>query len=177
MGFGGACPSGYTTVKVAQGDIQACYQKNADGTESWTQMSHPLPNAGFSGRALTSNAQPASHDLILQILSTLTFAPVPAATPAGATYTDPFAYCAAAGTIDTPDARYTGPKTPGSVLPIPVGARHAVAVPRRQRVLALHGRQGLYLHGGRQHSLLGQGGHEHHAQYRHAELLQGSAQR
>ena len=129
VGFGGACPSGYTTVKVAQGDIQTCYQKNADGTESWTQMSHPLPKTGFQGRAATSNAQPASHDMILQILSTLTFAPTPAATqPAGgtpaapaATYTDPFAYCAAVGTIDTPDARYTGPKTPGSVLPIPVG--------------------------------------------------------
>jgi len=34
----------------------------------------------------------------------------PAAQPA--TFTDPFAYCAAVGTIDAPDARYTGPKVP-----------------------------------------------------------------
>jgi hypothetical protein len=29
-----------------------------------------------------------------------------------ATFTDPFAYCSALGTIDAPDARYTGPKVP-----------------------------------------------------------------
>jgi hypothetical protein len=32
--------------------------------------------------------------------------------PTPATYTDPFAYCAAVDTIDAPDARYTGPKVP-----------------------------------------------------------------
>jgi hypothetical protein len=31
-------------------------------------------------------------------------------------YDDPFAYCAAVGTIDTPDARYTGPKMPDSII-------------------------------------------------------------
>ncbi len=38
--------------------------------------------------------------------------PTPTASPAltQATYSDPFAYCAAVGTIDAPDARYTGPK-------------------------------------------------------------------
>jgi hypothetical protein len=35
----------------------------------------------------------------------------------GATqYTDPFAYCAAVGTVDAPDARYTGPKTPEAIV-------------------------------------------------------------
>src|SRR5919108_809841 len=29
-----------------------------------------------------------------------------------ATFTDPFAYCAALGTIDPPDSRYTGPRVP-----------------------------------------------------------------
>lgn len=33
-------------------------------------------------------------------------------TPAPAAYNDPFAYCAAVGTIDAPDARYTGPPVP-----------------------------------------------------------------
>ncbi len=31
-------------------------------------------------------------------------------------YSDPFAYCAAVGTIDTPDGRYTGPKMPDSIV-------------------------------------------------------------
>lgn len=41
-------------------------------------------------------------------------ASVPTATPAA--FTDPFAYCAAVGNIDQPDARYTGPKTPEAVV-------------------------------------------------------------
>jgi hypothetical protein len=122
VGFGGACPPGYAVIKAAQGNLQACYSKNANGAESWTQISHLLPDAGFSGRALTSNAAPASRDMVLQILSTLTFAPMPpgeaAPTPV-TTYADPFAYCAAVGTIDAPDARYAGPQTPDSVLPKP----------------------------------------------------------
>jgi hypothetical protein len=31
-------------------------------------------------------------------------------------YSNPFAYCAAIGTIDTPDARYIGPKIPDSIV-------------------------------------------------------------
>jgi hypothetical protein len=31
-------------------------------------------------------------------------------------YADPFAYCSAIGTIDSPDARYTGPKMPDAIL-------------------------------------------------------------
>ncbi len=34
----------------------------------------------------------------------------PASTEAPNTFSDPFAYCAAVGQIDAPDARYTGPK-------------------------------------------------------------------
>lgn len=41
----------------------------------------------------------------------------PAAQPAAAAiYTDPFAYCAAMGTVDQPDARYTGEKTPDAIV-------------------------------------------------------------
>ncbi len=75
VGFGGACVQGYTTVNVAQGTLPTCYTKNADGTESWAQINKELTPGvtGFSGFAGTSNAEPASHDLVLQVLSTLSF--------------------------------------------------------------------------------------------------------
>jgi hypothetical protein len=44
-----------------------------------------------------------------------TGAPGPTSAPSStqaAAYSDPFAYCAAIGTIDEPDARYVGPKVP-----------------------------------------------------------------
>jgi putative hemolysin len=50
----------------------------------------------------------------------------PAATSAPAAYTDPFAYCAAVGTIDAPDATYTGPRVPQSVAE---GLRKALNAP------------------------------------------------
>lgn len=40
----------------------------------------------------------------------------PANTPAAQSFADPFAYCASVGTIDTPDARYTGPKVPDRII-------------------------------------------------------------
>lgn len=42
------------------------------------------------------------------------------------TFTDPFAYCAAVGTIDTPDDRYQGPKVP---LAVAQGLRRAFGLP------------------------------------------------
>ena len=49
-----------------------------------------------------------------------TSAPTTVASPSPATeqgqFTDPFAYCTAVGTMDAPDARYTGPKTPDAVV-------------------------------------------------------------
>ena len=73
VGFGGACPQGYTTVKVAEGELPACYVKNADGIETWTQINKELDSTSFSAEARTSNADPASRDLILEVLSTLSF--------------------------------------------------------------------------------------------------------
>ena len=42
--------------------------------------------------------------------------PTTAPTPTAAAFTDPFAYCAAVGTVDKPDARYTGPKLPDAIF-------------------------------------------------------------
>ena len=72
-GFGGACPQGYTNLQVAEGQLQTCYSKNADGSEVWAQIGKQLTGTSFSADARTSNADMASHDLLLQILSTLSF--------------------------------------------------------------------------------------------------------
>ena len=42
--------------------------------------------------------------------------PVATQAPTSAAYADPFSYCAAVGTIDTPDARYTGAAVPEEVI-------------------------------------------------------------
>jgi Tol biopolymer transport system component len=46
----------------------------------------------------------------------ITLVPSENATPLPKTYSDPFAYCAAVGTIDTPDARYTGPQISDEII-------------------------------------------------------------
>jgi putative hemolysin len=86
-GFGGACPEGTEPVQLAQGEVQACHTTAPDGTETWEQMDYQVEGGkNFAVRAYTSNAEPASHDLVLQVLATLTFTQ-----PAGGgwqTYTD-----------------------------------------------------------------------------------------
>jgi hypothetical protein len=42
--------------------------------------------------------------------------PTAVQTTAQKTYSDPFAYCAAVGTIDAPDARYTGPQISDAII-------------------------------------------------------------
>jgi hypothetical protein len=41
-------------------------------------------------------------------------------------FTDPFAYCAAVGTVDAPDARYAGPEVPETIVQ---GLRQALGTP------------------------------------------------
>ena len=80
VGFGGACPTGTEPVQLAQGEAAACHATQSDGTEVWSQIGYEVSGGNsFSVRAYTSDAQPSSHDLVLQVLSTLTFMP-PAAT-------------------------------------------------------------------------------------------------
>ena len=76
VGFGGACPSGTEPVQLAQGELPACHVTNSDGTETWNQIGYEVSGGNsFSVRAYTSDAQPSSHDLVLQVLATLTFMP------------------------------------------------------------------------------------------------------
>lgn len=42
--------------------------------------------------------------------------PASTLTPTAETFTDPFAYCSAMGTIDSPDARYTGTAVPDEII-------------------------------------------------------------
>jgi putative hemolysin len=84
VGFGGACPGGTEPVQLAQGELPACHATTPDGTEVWSQIGYEVSGGNsFSVRAYTSDAQPASHELVLQVLATLTFMP-PAQPQAGA---------------------------------------------------------------------------------------------
>jgi putative hemolysin len=84
VGFGGACPTGTEPVQLAQAEMPACHATNADGTEVWSQIGYQVPGGNsFSVRAYTANAEPSSHDLVLQVLSTLAFMP-PAQPQSGA---------------------------------------------------------------------------------------------
>jgi hypothetical protein len=74
VGLGGGCtPEAIQTIKVAQGELSTCYGKTADGTERWENISKNLSNTSFSARAFTTDTASSSHDLVLQVISTLSF--------------------------------------------------------------------------------------------------------
>jgi len=74
VGFGGACPTGTETVQLAQGEVPACHATQSDGSQVWSQIDYQVDGGNsFSARAYTSDAQQSSIDLVLQMLSTLTF--------------------------------------------------------------------------------------------------------
>ena len=54
--------------------------------------------------------------ITLLVLVSLAHRLTPTSTAQGTTYTDPFAYCAAVGTIDAPDAHYVGPNVPDAIV-------------------------------------------------------------
>jgi hypothetical protein len=63
----------------------------------------------------------------LPLLACLAIAPVLAPSRAQAAWTDPVAYCRAVGTIDAPDAQYTGPTVPDWMARSLMHAVHAPA--------------------------------------------------
>jgi hypothetical protein len=71
-GFGGACAA-YSALHLAQGQIPACYYVAPDGTQTWSLTAVKLPTVGVAGFAATKDAEPASADVVLAILATLTF--------------------------------------------------------------------------------------------------------
>ncbi|HSD84343.1 MAG TPA: hypothetical protein VLG46_10805 [Anaerolineae bacterium] len=74
VGIGGGCtPEASQMIKVAQGELPTCYAKNADETEHWENISKNLPTTSFSARAYTADAASSSRELVLQVVSTLSF--------------------------------------------------------------------------------------------------------
>ena len=71
------------------------------------------------------------HNTLMSICLSMILAacaptPTPARTGVPETYSDPFAYCAAVGTMDSPDARYVGDKMPPVIVK---GLRKALNAP------------------------------------------------
>jgi hypothetical protein len=72
QGFGGACYA-YSALHLAQGQIPVCYYVASDGIPHWSLDAVKLPTVGVAGFAQTKDTEPASADLVLAILATLTF--------------------------------------------------------------------------------------------------------
>jgi hypothetical protein len=74
VGLGGGCtPEGIKSIKVAQAELSACYGTNADGTEHWENISKQLSKDSFSASACTTDAAPGSNELVLQVISIISF--------------------------------------------------------------------------------------------------------
>ncbi len=78
------------------------------------------PSAAANGPTAqpAATVQPAATtgpatSLATESMSTATTSP--GSTAKDATYADPFSYCAAVGTIDVPDSRYSGPAVPDAI--------------------------------------------------------------
>lgn len=72
-GLGGACPQGYQPMSVLKGSLRACHSQRDDGTEMWSLESQTLGNTGFGGFVYTNDTTAKSREIVLQVVSTLTF--------------------------------------------------------------------------------------------------------
>ena len=95
VGFGGACPDGYQPIAIAQGTWPACHSQREDGTDLWSLAPPPIGDTNFGGFVYTNDTTAESREVVLQVLSTLSFPstlqPAPASiateTPASSTST------------------------------------------------------------------------------------------
>jgi hypothetical protein len=84
----------------------------------WRWMAATLMVIGLSACSAAGVAAPAT---VTAVPATVTAATLPPATATAgpttqaASYADPFSYCTAVGTIDTPDIRYNGPAVPDAI--------------------------------------------------------------
>ncbi len=72
-GFGGACPQGYESESVTKGTWPVCHSQREDGTDLWSLDAQPIGNTNFTGLAYTNDTNTKSRELVLQVLSTLSF--------------------------------------------------------------------------------------------------------
>jgi hypothetical protein len=73
VGLGGACPEGYQPIAVAQGDWPACHVQREDGTELWELAGRPVGDTHLDGFIYTNDTTAKSREVVLQVLSTLSF--------------------------------------------------------------------------------------------------------
>jgi hypothetical protein len=72
-GLGGACPEGYQLLTVAQGTWPACHTQREDGTDLWSLFPPPIGDTNFGGFVYTNDTTAKSREVVLQVLSTLSF--------------------------------------------------------------------------------------------------------
>jgi hypothetical protein len=72
-GLGGACPEGYQPIAVAQGTWPACHAQRDDGTELWSLAGQPIGDTNFTGFVYTNDTTAESREVVLRVLSTLSF--------------------------------------------------------------------------------------------------------
>jgi hypothetical protein len=75
-----------------------------------------LSAAAITGLAVSCGAQPAPAGTASAAVSATAAQSTVATTAVSGTFTNPFTYCAAVNTMDTPDARYNGPQVPDAVV-------------------------------------------------------------
>lgn len=73
VGLGGACPDGYQPIAVAQGTWPACHSQREDGTDLWSLAPPPIGDTNFGGFVYTNDTTAGSREVVLQVLSTLSF--------------------------------------------------------------------------------------------------------
>ena len=72
-GVGGACPEGYQPITIAQGTWPACHAQKEDGTDLWSLAGQPVGETSFSGLVYTNDTAAKSREVVLQVISTLSF--------------------------------------------------------------------------------------------------------
>ena len=73
IGLGGACPEGYQSIAVAQGDWPACHTQREDGTDLWSLAPPPVEDTNFGGIVYTNDTTTESREVVLHVISTLSF--------------------------------------------------------------------------------------------------------
>lgn len=72
-GLGGACPEGYQPMAVEKGNWPACHVQREDGTDLWSLAGQSVGETSFSGVVYTNDTTAKSREVVLQVVSTLSF--------------------------------------------------------------------------------------------------------